>query len=243
MSLSFAGAQWLNNTSPPITDYPITVGCWVRPAAAGNVFRSIWQLSKAGDPSDRFALYQWTGSVWCALVSVSGADTALTAGTVTATSWHFLVARFISATNRRLAVLNVNGSTAHAQSTTSAQPLTQAEEALGANVTGGDPYTGLLAEFWRTNTDIQVDAAQLSDSTLRQLAYGGPFSVPNIAGTILEYRSFRKHPYRDEAGEVYYGGKGVLTWTPTSTPTTGFHPPLPYWYRKPVDAAPLKLMI
>lgn len=232
MALSLSGTQQLKNTSPAVTDYPITVGCWVRPAAAGNVFRSIWQLSKSADPSDRFALYQWTGSVWAALVTVASTDTACTGGTVTATSWHYVVARFISATNRRIDVLNANGSTAHAQDTTSVAPASQAELNIGADTNTQDPFSGLIAELWYANADIQVDGAALSDATLRGLAYGGPFSIPGIAANIMEYRSFRKQPNMDELGEVYYGGK-VQTWAPTGTPTIGFHAPLPYWYVKP----------
>jgi hypothetical protein len=237
MALSTSGTQALKNTAPAVTDYPITVGCWVRPAAAGNVFRSIWQLSKAADPSDRFAMYQWTGSVWNTLVSVGNSDTSCTGGTVTATSWHYIVSRFISATNRRIDVLNANGSTAHAQNTTSAAPASQAEINIAADTNVFDQFSGLIADLWYANADVQVDGAALSDATLRQLAYGGPFSLPSLVANIQEYRSFRKHPFLNEAGEVYFGARGVQNWTPTATPTIGFHPPLPYWYRRPTDAS------
>jgi hypothetical protein len=110
------------------------------------------------------------------------------------------------------------------------------QTSAGASV----PFDGNVAEFWYTNTDIQPDGAQLDGNLLRQLAYGGPFSVPHIAGDILEYRSFRKviESDQDEAvgDEVYWGGAGRQVWTNTNGVTRGPHPPLPGWYRKPADS-------
>ena len=97
-----------------------------------------------------------------------------------------------------------------------------------------------VGELWYTNTDIQPDGAQLDDNLLRQLAYGGPFSVPCCAKDIIEYRSFRKviESNQDEAvgDEVYWGGAGRQVWTNTNGVTRGPHPPLPGWYRKPADS-------
>jgi len=96
---------------------------------------------------------------------------------------------------------------------------------------------GLIAEYWLTNTDIQPDGAQLDDNLLRQLAYGGPFSVPHIAKDLIEYRSFRKviESDQDEApgDEVYWGGAGRQVWTNTNGVRRGPHPPLPGYYKRP----------
>jgi hypothetical protein len=99
------------------------------------------------------------------------------------------------------------------------------------------PCDAFISEFWYTNTDIQPDGAQLNDDLLRQLAYGGPFSVPHVAANLIEYRSFRKviESDQDEAvGDgVYWGGAGRQVWTNTNGVTRGPHPPLPGWYAKP----------
>lgn len=106
---------------------------------------------------------------------------------------------------------------------------------LGTDGGGTQPFTGRLAEFWCTNTDIQADNAQLQDWMARQLAYGGPFSVPHIVKDIVEYRSLRVFPESrgDRGTEVYHGKFGRQTWANTNGVTTGPHPPLPYWYVKP----------
>lgn len=229
MSIAVTGTQYIVNTSPAVLTYPISLGVWVRPTAT-TAFRGVWALTRTGDDTHRFALYTWSSSQWNALISVAGTDTSTIGGTITANGWTYVVCRWISATNHRIDVLNNNGSTSHTQDTTSATPTSLTELAVGANSAGSEAFVGSIAEMFYTNTDIQADGAALNDSTLRQLAYGGPFSVPHIVQDILEYRSFRKHPFRDEPTEVYYGGKGIQIWTPTSTPTTGFHPPLPYSY-------------
>lgn len=227
MSLAVTGTQTLKNTTAPVTGYPITVGCWVRPAAAGNVFRSIWQLSKLTDATDRLALYQWTGSTWCTLATVSSADDTCTGGTVTALQWHYLVARFISTTNRRIDVLNASTSTAHTQSTGSAAPASLVEINIGTDTGGADAFSGQIAELWYTNTDIQPDGASLDNILLRQLAYNGPFSVPYIAKDIVEYHSFvSAFGKSDHPGEVFWGARGQQIYTVTGSPLIGQHVPL-----------------
>lgn len=85
---------------------------------------------------------------------------------------------------------------------------------------------GQIAEIWYTNTDIQPDGAQLQNSTLRQLAFNGPFSLPHIAKDIVEYRSFRSRldSRQDTPEEVYHRGLRQ-TWTNTNGVTLGPHPP------------------
>lgn len=224
MSAKFvsASSQHIQNTSPPITDYPFTVGMWVQPAdVTGDKF-----FFEAVGGTNNVNLYRGTTTF---ILEVNSAQAV--AGTAVANSWSFVVARLISATNRRLAVLNPTGATSHAQDTVSNAISGVTTLDIGGGFIGLY-WNGLVARYWMTNTDIQPDAAQLQDGTLRQLAYGGPFSVPHIAGDILEYRSFRKHPTRDEVGEVYYGSKGMQTWALTGA-TTGIDPPLPYWHVNP----------
>lgn len=89
--------------------------------------------------------------------------------------------------------------------------------------------------MWYTNTDIQADGEQLQDSTLRQLAFGGPFSLPHIARDIIAYRSFEDclDSSQDRPGSVYHRGARQV-WTNTNGVTLGPHPPAAIWYDKPL---------
>lgn len=244
MSASFvaASSQRLVNSASPITAIPFTMGFWTNtPNTTGQIIAGIWDT---GTDNNYFRLVKTTQ--FSISAAAGGPESSSAAGTVAPNTWQFLVGRFISATNRRLAVLNADGSTAHVQNTTSRTPSGFDTMAIGAHE-GSIPalfLDGRVAEFWVTNTDIQPDAAQLRDALLFQLAYGGPFSVPYIAKDIIEYRSLRKAPasYADDMGEVFHGPLGRQVWTNTNGVTIGPHPPLPYWYAKPPDARPLTCM-
>jgi hypothetical protein len=229
---SSAATQMLINSAPAVVDVPFTVGMWVYPTTTGTL-RSFWSLGDTAGAANFWRISQDSSNVWQFVAQPNIAS----GGTVTANQLAFLVARGISSANRRMAVLQGDGSIAHMQNTT------------GISVTGVDTMTlgatnvsvqvhlfdGGIGEFWYTNTDIQPDGAQLDENLLRELAYGGPFSVPSVAKDVVEYRSLRKYPSADgnELGEVYSGAFGPQTWTNTNGVTIGPHPPLPYWYVKP----------
>lgn len=238
MSASFASAssQVLLNSTPLITASPFTVGMWVNALSASQF--GFWSIGDGTSGSHFFYLRQTTTTYQFRAAAGAGANNAA-AGTVAANSWVFLVARAISATNRRIAVLHGDGSTAHGNDTFSVTPVAVDTETLGSNDIQADVLNGKIAEFWIANADIQRDGTQLKDQLFRQLAYGGPFSVPHIAKDIIKYRSFRVFPDTrgDRSGEVYYGSAGRETWSNVNGVTTGFHPPLPYWYRKPDDSS------
>lgn len=247
MAASFvsASSQHLDQVSVPITAVPFTVGLWVRPTTTGTL-RHFWSL---GDSASNlfpaaFSIGQSAANAWIVQADVNTSATETTsAGAVTANQWAFVFARFITATNRRISVLQSDGSTAHAQGTTSETPTSIDIMSLGCyngNSSGGGAFAnffdGQVGEFWYTNTDIQADAAQTQESLLRQLAYGGPFSVPHIAKDIVEYRSLRKATTsdRDNETEVYFRGPfSKRIWADVASVTVSHHPPLPYWYVKP----------
>lgn len=102
---------------------------------------------------------------------------------------------------------------------------------LGCNAdfTFTAPYSGDIAEYWMTNTDIQPDAAQLQDATLRQLAYNGPFSVPRVAANLVDYRSLRASLGSNQDvqdGGLFDGPYGRQVWVNTNSAKLGPHPPL-----------------
>jgi hypothetical protein len=102
---------------------------------------------------------------------------------------------------------------------------------------------GKIAGLWYTNTDIQADGGQLQERTLRQLAFNGPFSLPNIAKDIVEYRGFRSSlaSRQDDPSEVYYRGTPPV-WTNVNGVTLGPHPPAAdLWVPPQVDYAPMVL--
>ena len=105
---------------------------------------------------------------------------------------------------------------------------------IGARVDSSgaiQPWDGLIGEWWLTDADAAVnDAAATPDAMVRQLAYGGPFSVPYLVPRIVEYRSLRAHPTVDDPTETYNRGARA-TWSAVNGPTIGPHCPLPYWYR------------
>lgn len=238
MAASFvsASSQKLTNSASPITAFPATLAFWCYPATTNlQLLAGFFDTATA---INYFRIFTGvTGQFRITISDTTSGQVGASAGTTTANAWHFLVTRWISATNQRIAVLNADGSTAHGQQTASRTPLSIDTVAIGVSETSSPSnfYDGSIGEFWVTNSDIQEDGAQLQESLLWQLAYGGPFSVPHIAKDIIEYRSLRKYPSSegDEIGEVYFGAAGRQTWTSTNGVTTGPHPPLPYWYVKP----------
>lgn len=236
-------SQYLENPTTPIAAYPFTIACWCYVAALGTSSR-VWQIADTATANERWAVSPQDGGAtpWRFASRAGGVNVnADTATAVVTGAWSFLVARGISATNRRLAVLNPNGSVSHAQNTTSSTPsgldiMTVGAGRDSAAATGF--LNGTVAELTIWNVDIQSDGGQMNEDMLRQLAYGGPFSLTHVSHAIREYRSlFQLGPSAGEVGgEVYTGaGLGTQNWSNVGTTLGGIHPPLPYWYRRPID--------
>ena len=245
MSAAFvlSSSQHLINTSPPFITYPYSVGFWVYPQSVNNgQYRVWWGQGDTGGTNNHYTLLgQGPGTDFTHACDGGTSIAEASGGTVVVNTFYYVIGRGVSATNRWLAVLTPIG-TIHAQNTTSRTPSGLDNMTIGnlKRTSNNNFCDARIAEFWCTATDIQADGAQLDDNLLRQLAYGGPFSVPNVAANLLEYRSFRKviESDQDEApgDELYWGGAGRQVWTNTNGVTRGPHPPLPGWYRKPADA-------
>lgn len=238
MSVLFASAssQYIANAASPITAVPFTVGLWWRVTTAG-VNRALWSIADTGAGSHYWALLAGTGDALLFRCAAGGADADANAGTISANRWYFSVCRAISTTNRRQALLDsATGAIVHAVSITSRTPANVDTIAVGARVdNAADAFIdGSVAEFWYCDVDIQADGAQLQDWMLQQLAYYGPFSVPHLAASIVEYRSFRSRLGSDQDAprEVYCRGTRP-TWTAVNGPIIDAHPPLAGGYFRP----------
>lgn len=230
MSATFltASSQGLETGAGVITGFPCSMGMWVYPTTTGA--QKCFAMVGGSSSTDFLQLSQSAANAW----EIGGATTIslslVSAGVVTANQWAYVVGRWISATNRRLSVLQFDGSTAFAQDTVSRATVPPGNINIGRRHGNGIDiwFSGLVAEFWVTNSDIQADGAQLQDSTLRQLARDGPFSVPHILKDIVDYRSLRYAMGSDQdiQPDYYLGNKGRQTWTNINGVTRGVHPPL-----------------
>jgi hypothetical protein len=237
MSAEFVGAssQSLNLASPVLTAAPFTIGLWCRASATGE---HVAVLSNTTSSTMWVSLEVASATQWDL---GTNADDAFVNG-FTANAWTFIVIRYISGTNRRIATLTAAGTIAHAQGTTS-QTLSGINQLrLGgfqSSASNTSDLNGNVAEFWYTKTDIQADGAQLNDNLFRQLAYYGPFSVPYIGASVVEYRPFLQSRGSDTeiTGEVYYGASGRQVWINQNSVSVGEHPPLPGAYVRPGDRA------
>lgn len=245
MAVNFeaASSQYLVNGTTsglPTTGYPFAVGMWAKLTAADVVTRTLWGLSDTGSASNYLIVRMTTTELIGCTAAAGGAESNNVLATACpAGGWVFIVARFISSTSRWISGLFPNGVVNHTQGVTARAPTGLDTITIGAtNTSSGisSPWDGGMAEYWLSKADVQADGAQLQESLLRRLAYGGPFSVPHIAKDIIEYRSFRVNPSGDGVGEVFHGLAGRQTWSNVNGVTTGPHPPLPYWYRKPDDS-------
>lgn len=238
MSAVFSGAQELLLTgAPPVTAYPYTVGLWVYPTAVNNATYLIWWAQGSLASASNYAFIgQSPGTDFSFAVDSGPGIVEAQGGTVVINQWYFCLARGISATNRRMAVLMPDGSVLHVQNTTSRTP-TPANQTLGNLKRSGlnNFAQARIAEWWMADVDVQADGAQLNESTLRQLAFGGPFSLPHIAKNIAEYRRLRSRidSRADDAEEHFK--RGVREeWTNTTGVTLGPHPPAADGYYGPL---------
>lgn len=234
MSALFASAssQYLKNATAPVTVAPWTVSFWSNtPSAASE--KCLWCLTDTAGASDGWALYKRATSnlIIFGCYSSVAYEEAACATAVVSNAPTFVVVRGISATNRKVSVLHATGAIDPAQNTNSVTPAGIDTVALGAEVQSsvGVPMDGMLAEYAMWNVDVQGDGAALQASTLRQMAYGGPFSMTHVLGNLVEYRSLRSSlvSASDRPNEIYLGaGKTRQVWTNTGGATLGPHPPL-----------------
>lgn len=228
-----ASTQSLKNAATNGVTYPFTVGFWFN-VLTTNVLQCPYSFNN-GAAGGYHGRMDATGHL--SLIVNAGSNTVTTTvGAATSNTWNFYLARFISATNRRLIFLNSAGLIEEVQGTASISPGTHTQCNIGLLGSATQPWNGNIAEWWYTNTDIQLGGAVTDTSLVLQLAYKGPFSVPYVAQNLVEYRSFRMglDTSSDEINEVYWGeGVPQQIWTLVNAPKIGEHPRLASEYRRP----------
>lgn len=234
MAASFVSgsSQRLINAAPPLpsTGYPLTVGAWVYPTSTASA-RRFFSYGDTAAGLNYMEIGHGSGGTW-QLTARDGATTSTaSAGTVVANDWTFLLGGFSTSTVRRLYVLGSTQNTLGGDGI-SISPAGLDTMALGARTTNSPSlfWHGLIGEFWYCAADFGA----FSSGQVRQLAYGGPFSIPDIASKVIEYRSLRTSRTAGEGRDVYVGaGAHMQVWSNVNGVTTGPHPPLPYWYANP----------
>lgn len=240
MGVQFNGSsQYLQYDNPTAFGYPFSVGCWFLPLSVTTTTRCVhgvvnstttgtgWDLEY--DSSNGLGFWSGVNSNW-----LGAAVAAPTAG-----QWHYALCRGISATNRRLSCLYPNGSSAHAQNTTSSSPTGTTTLSLGV-LRESTPILfmdGFVAEYWFASVDVVPGGGVTPDSILQQLAFKGPFSLRHIADKILVYRSlFRSAGSDADAfGEQAWGTFAPQTWANVNGAQLAPHPPLAPDYMRPAD--------
>lgn len=234
---NLASSMRLRNSAAPVLAVPFTVGMWFNPSQLSS-WATLWSLCDTGTSNNYFYLAHTPTAVNIGSAA-GGTNINASVGTVVQDRWHYIIGRFISATNRRIDFLQADGAFFSGQQTTSRVPTgidTMALASREINVPL-EFFSGAIAEFFVANIDIQADGAILNERLLRQLAYGGPFSVQHIAKNIVDYRALRSSLGSDQdvADEWDFGGTGKQGWSSVNGVTLGTHPPLPYWYERPTD--------
>lgn len=236
--LAGASSQYLSNAASPITVVPFTVGVIATPTLVDAAAHEWVTFTDTGAANTRWCIRVNTSDALVIQSVVAGTARTATGPTVVAGNRYAVVARFISDTNRWIAVVNLStGVVTHTQNTQASTPSSVDTIGIGATLSSGAAanfFTGDISEFWYADVDIQADGAQLFGSTLRQLAMYGPFSIPHISRSIVEYRAFRSSLVSrdDNAREVYQRGTRQ-TWANTNGVIIGPHPPLLGGYYRP----------
>lgn len=236
-------ATYMSNIAPPVTGYPFTVGLWFYPTATTDGV--LFSISNTGTTNNHLDVRRDNTTQFLTIIAQGGAGSQLvtmaTADPVN--SWVYVLGRFINGSNRRMSALHAGGATEHVQNVAAVTPTGINTNTLGVLLTSGGTnrlFTGLIGEYFLTNTDVQPDGAQTDDNFLRQLAYHGPLSVPDVAKDLIEYHSMRSSlPHLRRPEESYFGKAGIQTWTDAGTNATqlGPHPPLPFEYDGPQPSA------
>lgn len=239
MALLFtaASSQYLTCAAPTITDYPFSVGMWVRLTAAADAQRTLFALSDTGSTGNYLALGMTTAEAAQVAAAAGGGQTNANIGTLVAGVWAFILTRFVSATDRRASVVDATSSVTTSSSTSRA-PTGMDMVTFGALKTSSAAaqfWDGAIAEAWIADGDVYPSEGQnTTRHAVLDLAYRGPFANPFLRDRVIEYRSFLQ-------GIVSPGDLTRMQFTEVNgpIPVTDHPPLLPGYRRAAAKYAPL----
>lgn len=251
MGVAFTGAGtgvYQTSTVPFTATAPITVGMWFY-ATSSAAAAATWSITDNSSTLNFFRVGCTGGGVPSLTIRNSTAAAAVninagtTGGSGTTGAWTFLIGRFATTASRFIDGIGIDGTVGGATDTSLLVP-TMNRMAIGrrTNSVVQEEFTGYIGEFWLCNTDIgATSTTALSTAIIRQLAYNGPFSVPNVSNNLIEYVSFRSRGFFDGGGTIineYYTNilRNPIDWAVNGTaPTLAVHPPISASYIGPED--------
>ena len=239
MALRFTPASSQYLTAPaPITAMPFAVGLWFRLVDDANV-KTLWSLSDTATTNNYWRVRASSTEFIGLGAAAGGTEDQTTLDPVAPDTWAHVIARFITATNRRISCLEFDGSFNVLNDTTSRSPTGIDTVTLGARQTSAGAaefWNGDLAEYWLTKADLYRSDADLTREMHHQIAFGGPFSWQPIVHNLVDYRSLMSHvaSRTDALGELF-PPIGRVEWSANGGPDRADHPPLPYWHERPAQ--------
>ncbi|HXF88145.1 MAG TPA: LamG-like jellyroll fold domain-containing protein [Xanthobacteraceae bacterium] len=246
MAAYFNGTdQYLSYTLPSSVSAPWSAGYWFRPDTVDAATRCVFSIMNSGTTGSGWDLEYDVANGLGFWAASAGSWFGATTTAPTAGQWHYAVCRAISSTNRRLAVLRPDGSTSHAQNTTSVTPAGCTAVTIAAlrESTPALHMNGSVAEFWFANVDPVPDGGQMPDDILRRLALNGPFSLRSLQSNIIIYRSLFQSLARDEIfGDIYWGGNTQpQSWSNVNGAIVTDHPPFAATFKPMMVSKPLPI--
>lgn len=240
MALRFtaASSQYLECVAPTVTDYPFSVGMWVRRSSLTGSNRTVFGLSDTGTTNHRLIVRMTTTETLTVGAQAGGTLSGASPGTaIAAGQWAFVVGRFISSTERSISQAQPtfagsgNGATTRAPTGLDTVTVGAGKSSAGAS----EFWDGDVAELWIARGDCYGTAgADMDPGAIVSLAYNGPFGTPFLRERIVEYRSFLQ-------GIVSPGDLTRMQFTEINgpIPVTDHPPLLPGYRRAAAKYAPL----
>lgn len=215
----------VNNATPVNSWYPYSMGCWYKPDVTNQTGLAL-SIGNTGISRDAISVGMKTGQFYINADNGTQFSDLNTSFSSTNTLWAYMVARFISATNRRLSFWHESGNYQKMSDATNVPAGTAFNQmAIGfrndqqANIT----FQGSIEHVWFADSDIAPDsAADLPDSMFFQMAYHGPTSIPGLATKLIDYLPLTGgiDPVggRIHNGNQFFRGKyGFQEWVPAIT--------------------------
>ena len=226
----------LTSTAGTLPLYPFTIGMWVYSFTSAPLVESMfWSTTNEALTCGRISAAVTTGGAWRLAAEDGISAVNVSGGTVVANQWYHLTCRFITSNLFRAHVLNLSDIT---QLTFSGAPaITPTLTAIHLGARGGSTpsgfFDGIVAEYWRTNTDILATGiATATCGIIQNIAFNGPWSMAHIAKEIVEYQSFREslETFQHDGNEVYFNAlySGYPRYNNTNNVIVGPHPPIAY---------------